>query len=81
MRLITTMNLSAIDANLFLVLRAVLEERSATKAARRLHVTQSAVSKLAPRLREVAAHLTHALDRSGFVPEESTRTFTIGLSH
>jgi len=36
---IMDVNLSALDLNLFLVLHAVLEERSATKAAARLHVT------------------------------------------
>jgi DNA-binding transcriptional LysR family regulator len=87
----------------------VLEERSATRAAARLHVTQSAVSnglaklrellgdplvvrkgrglvptpraeELTPLLREVTARLAMALDRRGFVPEECTRTFTIGLA-
>jgi DNA-binding transcriptional LysR family regulator len=107
--IIMDVNLSAFDLNLFLVLHAVLEERSATKAAARLHVTQSAVSnglarlrqllgdplvvrhgrglvptpraeQLAPLLRDVADHLAMALNRSGFVPEESTRTFTIALA-
>ncbi|MFL5308652.1 MAG: LysR family transcriptional regulator [Polyangia bacterium] len=45
------MNLSALDLNLFLVLHAVLEERSATRAARRLNVTQSAISNALGRLR------------------------------
>lgn len=44
-------NLSSIDLNLFLVLHAVLEERSATRAAARLNVTQSAVSNALARLR------------------------------
>src|SRR5581483_1404140 len=108
-QIIMNVNLSAIDLNLFLVLHAVLEERSATRAAARLHVTQSAVSnalarlrqlfgdplvvrhgrglvptpraeQLAPLLRDVAARLEVALDRGGFVPEESTRTFTIALA-
>src|SRR6185295_20190914 len=106
---IMSANLSAIDLNLFLVLHAVLEERSATKAAARLHVTQSAVSnglarlrqllgdplvvrhgrglvptpraeQLAPLLRDVADRLAMALNRGEFVPEESTRTFTIALA-
>jgi len=46
-------NLSSIDLNLFLVLHAVLEERSATRAAARLHVTQSAVSNALARLRQL----------------------------
>jgi DNA-binding transcriptional LysR family regulator len=103
------MNLSAVDLNLFLVLHAVLEERSATRAARRLNVTQSAVSnalarlrevlgdplvvrsgrglvptpravEIQPLLQEVASRLERAIDRRGFVAEESTRTFTIGLA-
>jgi DNA-binding transcriptional LysR family regulator len=45
------MNLSSLDLNLFMVLHVVLEERSATRAARRLHVTQSAVSNAIARLR------------------------------
>lgn len=49
----TAMNLSALDLNLFVVLHVVLEERSATRAAKRLHVTQSAVSNAIARLRSV----------------------------
>jgi DNA-binding transcriptional LysR family regulator len=102
-------NLSAIDLNLLLVLHVVLEERSATRAAARLHVTQSAVSnalarlrivlgdplvirsgrgivptpraqELAPLLREATERLALAVNQRGFVPEESTRTFTIALA-
>jgi DNA-binding transcriptional LysR family regulator len=51
MQTITRMNLSNLDLNLFLVLHAVLEERSATRAAKRLNVTQSAVSNALARLR------------------------------
>jgi DNA-binding transcriptional LysR family regulator len=51
MLFITSMNLSALDLNLFVVLHAVLEERSATRAAKRLNVTQSAVSNALGRLR------------------------------
>ena len=47
------MNVFATDANLFLVLHAVLEEKSATRAAERLHVTQSAISNALGRLRDL----------------------------
>lgn len=47
------MNLSAVDLNLFLVLHTVLEEGSATRAAKKLHVTQSAVSNSLGRLRQL----------------------------
>src|SRR6516225_3148492 len=47
----TIVNLSSLDLNLFAVLHVVLEERSATRAAKRLHVTQSAVSNAIARLR------------------------------
>lgn len=46
-------SLAGIDVNLLVVLRAVLAERSATRAAKRLHVTQSAVSNALARLRAV----------------------------
>jgi DNA-binding transcriptional LysR family regulator len=49
----TSMNLSSVDLNLFVMLHVVLEERSATRAAKRLHVTQSAVSNAIARLRAV----------------------------
>jgi DNA-binding transcriptional LysR family regulator len=50
---ITVMNLSEMDLNLFSVLDAVLAERSVTRAATRLNVTQSAVSNSLARLREI----------------------------
>ena len=109
MIIIMAVNLSSIDLNLFLVLHAVLEERSTTRAAARLHVTQSAVSnalgrlrrllddplvvrhgrglvptpraeELAPLLREATDRLALAIDRRGFTPTETMRTFTIALS-
>jgi len=48
---ITPVNITGIDTNLLLVLHLVLQERSATRAARRLHLTQSAVSNALARLR------------------------------
>lgn len=47
------MNLARVDLDLFVVLHAVLEERSATRAAARLHVTRPAVSNSIRRLREL----------------------------
>ena len=44
-------SLHALDANLLVILHVVLEERSATRAAKRLHVTQSTVSNALARLR------------------------------
>src|SRR5215831_16938138 len=109
MDIIMSVNLSAIDLNLLLVLHAVLEERSATRAAARLHITQSAVSnalarlrqllgdplvvrsgrglvptpraaQIAPLLRDATERIALVIDQRGFVPEESTRTFTIALA-
>jgi len=46
-------NLSTLDLNLLVVVDAVLEERSATLAGARLHITQSAVSSSLRRARAV----------------------------
>lgn len=47
------MNISGLDLNLFLVYQAVLEEGSTVRAAKRLAVSQSAVSNALSRLRHV----------------------------
>src|SRR5215831_6545939 len=47
----STHSLSNLDLNLFLLLHTMLEENSTTRAARRLSVTQSAVSNGLARLR------------------------------
>src|SRR5690348_479062 len=44
-------NLAGVDLNLLVVLHAVIEERSATRAAARLHLTQPAVSNALARCR------------------------------
>jgi DNA-binding transcriptional LysR family regulator len=66
--LIMDVNLSSIDLNLFLVLHTVLEERSATRAAARLHVTQSAVSNALARLRQVLGDPLVVRHGRGLVP-------------
>ncbi len=48
---LSSVNLGAIDLNLLVVLESVLEAGSATRAAQKLHVTQSAVSNSLRRLR------------------------------
>ncbi len=46
-----SVNISAVDLNLLLVLHVVLAERSVTRAAKRLHVTPPAISNSLARLR------------------------------
>lgn len=44
--------LARIDLNLLIILQVLLEERNGSRAARRLHLSQSAVSKALGRLWE-----------------------------
>ena len=62
------MNLSNVDVNLFVVLHAVLEEGSATRAAKRLNVTQSAVSNALARLRDLVGDPLVVRSGQGLVP-------------
>lgn len=62
------MNLSTFDLNLFVVLQAVLAEGSATRAAARLHVTQSAVSNALARLRALLGDPLVLRTRRGLIP-------------
>ena len=66
--IIMAVNLSSIDLNLFLLLHAVLEERSATRAAARLNVTQSAVSNGLARLRTLLGDPLVVRQGRGLVP-------------
>jgi len=50
---IDTRQLNKIDLNLLVALQALLEERSVSRAAQRLHITQPAMSKTLSRLRQV----------------------------
>lgn len=68
MSIITMVNLSSIDLNLLHVLSVVLEERSATRAARRLNVSQSAVSNALARLRDVLGDPLVVRSGQGLVP-------------
>jgi DNA-binding transcriptional LysR family regulator len=109
-QIITSMDIAAADLNLFVVLHAVFETGSATRAAQRLHVTQSAVSnalaklrailgdplvvrtgrgltptprgqEMRPRVAALVGEATALLEASqSFVPETSTRTFTLAAA-
>ncbi len=63
----TDVNLFSIDLNLLVVVDAVFETRSATKAAARLHVTQSAVSNALRRARRLFEDPLVTRTGSGFV--------------
>ena len=64
----TDVNLANVDLNLLVVLDAVLSERSATKAAAKLHVTQSAVSNALRRLRTLFDDELVVRTAYGFIP-------------
>jgi DNA-binding transcriptional LysR family regulator len=61
-------NLTNLDLNLLLVLHVVLEERSVTRAAARLHVTPSAVSNALARLRQHVGDPLVVRSGRGLVP-------------
>jgi len=62
------MHISAIDLNLVVVLRALLDERSVSRAARRLGLSQSATSHALGRLREVVKDPLFLRTRTGLAP-------------
>jgi DNA-binding transcriptional LysR family regulator len=62
------MNISGVDLNLFLVFQAVLEEGSTVRAARRLALTQSAVSNALARLRHALGDPLFVRSGRGLVP-------------
>jgi DNA-binding transcriptional LysR family regulator len=66
--IIIAVNIQNMDMNLFVVLEAVLAERSATRAAMRLHVTQSAVSNALGRLRRIFDDPLVTRTRGGLLP-------------
>lgn len=61
-------NISLLDLNLFVVFQAVMEARSATLAARRLNLTQSAVSNALARLREALGDPLFVRSGRGLAP-------------
>ncbi len=62
------MSIGSIDLNLLFVLHTVLAERNVARAARRLHVTPSAVSNALARLRDVLADPLVTRKGRGIVP-------------
>lgn len=66
------MKLTEIDLNLMLVMHVVLEERSVTRAAKRLHVTPPAVSNSLGRLRELLGDPLFVRQGRGVVPTPFT---------
>ena len=60
--------LGRLDLNLLVALEALLEERSVSRAAERLFITQSAMSKTLGRLRELFDDPLFIRQSSGMVP-------------
>jgi DNA-binding transcriptional LysR family regulator len=73
-------DISDLDLNLLRVLDAVLREGSATGAARRLHVTQSAVSNSLARLRDLFGDPLMERDGRGLAPTPLARRLMPDLS-
>ena len=65
---IAELDISRVDLNLLPVLAVLLEERSVTRAARRLHLTQPTVSGMLARLREALGDPLFVRSQRGIVP-------------
>jgi DNA-binding transcriptional LysR family regulator len=80
MTIITQSDIDGLDLNLLRVLATVLQERSATAAAQRLHVTQSAVSNSLARLRRLFADPLFTRSGNGLVPTPLGSSIMPGLT-
>ena len=69
----STPNIEHIDLNLLVVLKAIFAEGSVTRAAARLHLTQSAISHALKRLREVLDEPLFLRSGAALVPTPFTR--------
>ncbi len=74
-----SVHISAIDLNLVVVLRALLDERSVSRAARRLGLSQSATSHALGRLREVVNDPLFVRTRTGLVPTARAEAMAASL--
>lgn len=74
------MNLSAVDLNLLVVLEALLAERSVTAAARRLGLSQPAVSHALSRLRALLGDPLFVRAAGGLAPTARTEALTPSLA-
>lgn len=72
-RIITGMNLSGVNLNLLVTFDALTTEENVTRAARRLGLTQSAVSNALAQLRVLFCDPLFVRDRRGVVPTERAR--------
>jgi DNA-binding transcriptional LysR family regulator len=77
---ITENDIATLDLNLLRVLDTVLREGGATKAARRLHVTQSAISNSLARLRDLFGDPLAVRDGKGLAPTPLARRLMPHLS-
>lgn len=68
------------DLNLLLVLVTLYEERSTARAAERLFVTQSSVSKGLKKLREQLNDPLFVRTRGGFIPTEKCDAFVVRIN-
>lgn len=68
------MHISAVDLNLAVVLRALLDERSVSRAARQLGLSQSATSHALGRLRALVKDPLFVRTRTGLVPTARAET-------
>jgi DNA-binding transcriptional LysR family regulator len=74
-----TVHIAAIDLNLVVVLRALLDERSVSRAALRLGLSQSATSHALGRLREVVNDPLFVRTRTGLVPTARAEAMAASL--
>jgi DNA-binding transcriptional LysR family regulator len=75
------MNIEHVDLNLLQVLHLVLTERSVARAARRLHVTPSAVSNSLARLRELLDDPLVTRKGRGIVPTPRAAELAPSIAH
>lgn len=74
-------DLGRLDLNLLVALEALLEERSVSRAAERLFITQSAMSKTLGRLRELFDDPLFVRRGSGMVPTPRAELIEASLPH